>query len=100
MNGVPYTGQINASGLAHGHGVVTLQSGTLKGNFVNGAPSIGIQKTSIILMSAYDEEGRLHGLIPLLSSVQRRFVFTFARGRNISRSGGELIVYVCFRYGV
>ncbi len=93
---MPYTGQTNALELAHGHGVVTYAAGyTLTGIFFDGAPSIGICRTSDghIVMSSFDLEGKPHGLWPCVDPEGSRSVYTYhhgtshtlAKGKHVSR---------------
>ncbi len=83
---MPYTGQTNALGLAHGHGVLTGSVGgnTLTGVFTEGAPSIGIVKTysGRICMPTYDAEGKAHGPMPSVSA-GRRSVSTLNHGHSL-----------------
>ncbi len=83
---MPYTGQTNALGLAHGHGVLTgmLIGSMLTGVFVDGAPLIGIFKyaSGKITMPTYDAEGKAHGPMPSVSA-GRRSVSTLNHGRSL-----------------
>ena len=82
---MPYTGQTNALGLAHGHGVLTsIDGGTLRGVFIDGAPSIGIftSASGEIFMATYDTGGKVHGRMPSVSA-SRRSVSTHNHGRSL-----------------
>ncbi len=63
-----YSGSTNAAGFAHGFGEVTGDNTSLKGVFVDGVPSIGVTKhwLGTKLMSTYDEQGQLHGAVPIV----------------------------------
>jgi hypothetical protein len=88
-----YTGQINKTGRAHGFGVVTEQSGTLAGVFVNGAPSVAIYraKNGYICMQSYDVKMLMHGPWLYVLTDGTREVDTYNHGVRVHSARGESV---------